>query len=129
MRSIAETAAHAGITANVMHATMSWLDTLDANSHTYAMPQGAAYRKGPVMAKAASKVVAADFDPAERVIIVHVAHTPYASYSRSVDPAAWKACKAVAKAHGIGGVLKCTAKYGNGTSGDDILSEYHWSMA
>ena len=78
------------------------------------------------MAKAASKVIAAEFDPTERVIIVHIAHTPEASYSRSVYPKAWKAAVAVAKVWGVGGVLHCTAKYGNGKSGDDILSEFYW---
>lgn len=80
------------------------------------------------MSKAASKVVGSYFDEVTRTIVVHVAHTPEASYSRSVDPAAWKACKAVAKANGIAGTLKLRAAYGVGNAGQDVLSEFYWAM-
>lgn len=50
------------------------------------------------MAKAASTAEVLRVDSATQTIEVRVLHTDYASYARSVQPAAWKAAKAAATA-------------------------------
>lgn len=78
------------------------------------------------MAKAAAKAVGVTFDAGTMTVIV--AHTEWASFSRSVDPCAKRAALAEAKRLGLlGGVLELRkAAYCTDTVGKDVLSEFYF---
>jgi hypothetical protein len=74
------------------------------------------------MAKVSSTASIAMVNTATQTIEVRVLHTPAASFSRSVTPAAWKVAASVATANRFAPVCKGDYDFGIATEGDLCVS-------